>query len=683
MKISKTLAYSSILLAHLALAETALKTDNVVISATGFEQDADSNLRNVIVISGKDLEDKGYTSVEEALSRQAGVQFNRTGNFTNKSTNVDMRGQGNRANAAVKVMIDGVTLNVLDQEKLHAAGVTISPLDSVAIEDIERIEIIPGGGAVLYGNGTRGGAINIITKKNKTPQASISFKEQIFDSGNASSHLNLNFSNQISQNLAFSANISGFGGEGYRDGDKDNGFYAKTKLYVDIDDRQSLNFGFGYFKDSAKSTDSITKAQAEDNPKQRGSTNNSYNITRPEFNTEYKVSLSDIWDINAQAFWQKQQVDIAEGDTGFFSSGNFEDSVQGISLKSKIDYMQNSYFVFGYNFERHKSVTFSNSFSNVWADDRKDTHSIFALDSHQFNDFFALSGGARYEYAKYDQSSRSVTSVGVQSYRSVFDTNSNNFALELTPSFAYSDTGRFYAKYERGYISPTPYQFRQSRRVNNVTQYSMNDNLKSETYDTYELGMSDYLFGFYGLDVALYYTQSKDEITSRSSGSNFHLSQNGFGFYNLDKTIRYGVDINARQDFDGFSFYENFSYVDARISGGDLDKKRIPFVSAYKVSVGADYEIISDLRVFADLIYASKAREDQNNQYWIKEHFVTDIGATYTYEKLSIFAGVKNLFDYKYYLSQSTSTNQTTGVTTTSVLPADGRNYYVEFKYKF
>ncbi|WP_185906671.1 TonB-dependent receptor [Campylobacter sp. MIT 12-8780] len=157
MKISKTLAYSSILLAHLALAETALKTDNVVISATGFEQDADSNLRNVIVISGKDLEDKGYTSVEEALSRQAGVQFNRTGNFTNKSTNVDMRGQGNRANAAVKVMIDGVTLNVLDQEKLHAAGVAISPLDSVAIEDIERIEIIPGGGAVLYGNGTRGG----------------------------------------------------------------------------------------------------------------------------------------------------------------------------------------------------------------------------------------------------------------------------------------------------------------------------------------------------------------------------------------------------------------------------------------------------------------------------------------------------------------------------------------------
>ncbi|ECR1617118.1 TonB-dependent receptor plug domain-containing protein, partial [Campylobacter jejuni] len=70
--------------------------------------------------------------------------------------NIDMRGQGNKSNIAVKVMIDGHAINVLD----NSHGVT--PLDSINLDNVERIEIIPGGGSVLYGSGTRGGVINII-----------------------------------------------------------------------------------------------------------------------------------------------------------------------------------------------------------------------------------------------------------------------------------------------------------------------------------------------------------------------------------------------------------------------------------------------------------------------------------------------------------------------------------------
>lgn len=70
-----------------------------------------------------------------------------------------MRGQGSKSNIAVKVMVNGNAINVLD----NSHGVT--PLESVNLNNIERIEIIPGGGSVLYGSGTRGGVINIITKK--------------------------------------------------------------------------------------------------------------------------------------------------------------------------------------------------------------------------------------------------------------------------------------------------------------------------------------------------------------------------------------------------------------------------------------------------------------------------------------------------------------------------------------
>lgn len=147
MKKQRLLMCSALLLSNLALAQEAHKLENVVISATGFEQNADSNLRNVIVIDKDRLQNKGYTSLSDALSRVAGISFVDFG----LGKNIDLRGQGDKANVAVKVMVDGKPINVLD----NSHGVT--PLDYVNLENVERIEIIPGGGAVLYGNGTRGG----------------------------------------------------------------------------------------------------------------------------------------------------------------------------------------------------------------------------------------------------------------------------------------------------------------------------------------------------------------------------------------------------------------------------------------------------------------------------------------------------------------------------------------------
>ena len=47
-------------------AEEPHKISNVVISSTAFEHDADTNVRQVIVIKGEDLAKKGYTSLEQA-----------------------------------------------------------------------------------------------------------------------------------------------------------------------------------------------------------------------------------------------------------------------------------------------------------------------------------------------------------------------------------------------------------------------------------------------------------------------------------------------------------------------------------------------------------------------------------------------------------------------------------------
>lgn len=168
-----------------------LELDKVVVSASGFEQEADSNLRTVQVISGEELRQRSYTSLEQALARVAGVSFVNTG--TGRS--IDLRGQGTKANVAVKVLVDGRMINVLD----NSHGYT--PLNAVNIANIDRIEIIPGGGAVLYGSGTRGGVINIITKKQTEDSGSVGFSASSYGYGEFSYNADASFAHRFSLTL--------------------------------------------------------------------------------------------------------------------------------------------------------------------------------------------------------------------------------------------------------------------------------------------------------------------------------------------------------------------------------------------------------------------------------------------------------------------------------------------------
>lgn len=78
---------------------------------------------------------------------------------------IDLRGQGGLdgnsagAKANVQILLDGVAINSLETSMVS------SPINTISIDNVERIEVIPGGGSVIYGSGTSGGVINIITKK--------------------------------------------------------------------------------------------------------------------------------------------------------------------------------------------------------------------------------------------------------------------------------------------------------------------------------------------------------------------------------------------------------------------------------------------------------------------------------------------------------------------------------------
>lgn len=676
------------------LNDKAIQMQKVVVSATGFEQDADSNLRNVIIIDGKDLEKKGFNTLEQALERISGISFVNFG----LGRNIDMRGQGSKSNIAVKVMVNGNAINVLD----NSHGIT--PLESINLNNIERIEIIPGGGSVLYGSGTRGGVVNIITKKQKSDAFALNLKGSSYDHGNLGGNLGVYGAKKINNYLTFGFDIQGFNRDGYQ-----KGYFANTKAYLNTSDNSDLTLSYNYFESKNTSSGYLTKAQVQSDPTQKGNSDNITQINRPEIALDYHHYFDDLYEIQLGAFWQNQKIRYLKDEIPMMSTiayqtgSGFEDTLTGINLKNKINYKDDSYFIFSYEFANHDAKRTSLIYYSLPSvinyhkmttlmDMNKQSHSVFALDSHQINDTFSISGGARYEFSTYNtnrsyRNEMSMNGKPPSDTTTLFNTdkNTHNFAFEITPNFKYSDTGNIYTKYERGFISPTPAQFvnRSNSNANGTPPY-YSSNLKAEVFDTFELGISDFWWDFYGFNLTLFYTLSKDEISYL--GNPHSTSGSWWKYYNIDQTRRLGAELNLHQYLfnDSLIIKENLSYLDAKISKGVNNGLRIPYVSKIKATAGVEYAWSKNFSSYIDLSYFSRAKDGgvinentgkMSRNSWIKDYFLTDIGVNYNYKNLQILAGIRNLFDKKYYTYQDSINDQ--------YLAGNGRNYYVEFKYAF
>ncbi|CAD7289640.1 Vitamin B12 transporter BtuB [Campylobacter majalis] len=699
----QTLILSAILYASCLSANQTqdIKLDQIIISTSGFSQNADENLRNITIITSDELQNKGYTSLTDALKRIASVSFVNSG----LGDNIDMRGQGAKANVAVKVLLDDRVINVLD----NAHGVT--PINSINIDNIERIEIIAGGGAVLYGNGTRGGVINIITKRKTTDSAYLGTKLHTFESQNSlGSNFNLGFSKQLNENFSFGTDVDVFNKNRFRDGEKSKGVYLSNKLNLDIGDDTKAGISYNFYSTTDHETGNVSKNKITKDNKAKGDDEIISKTTRPEISLNLQHTFTDEFKASANIYYQNQNIKFKRNKSPMNARGmttivdgdgsGFKDTKTGVNLKGKYDYGNKSYTILGYEFIKHKANRYrvmSYDIPRVIShkmitdiDMTKTSNSVFLLNSHQFNKNFNLSGGIRYEQAKYDTSRDYLSSMTTMmpppapkttKTHQIYNANrtTNNYVIDITPSFAYSNSGRVYFKYERGFISPSPAQLTNKSQTHGY--YTAN--LNAEIFDTLEVGLKDNILNLSDIKLSIYHTKTKDEI---AYVGNPHARGGGYWtYYNIDQTRRIGVELELSQAINSrLSLYQNLSYIDAKITKGVNDGKRIPYVSKIKTNIGINYEIMPDLNVFANAVYLSKSLDGgsvesntgkmQNNQY-MKGHFLTDISLSYTHKNFEFNTGVKNVFNKEYYSYQNANND--------SYLPAQGRSYYAEFKYKF
>ena len=459
-------------------------------------------------------------------------------------------------------------------------------------------------------------------------------------------------------------------GNGYRRGDKRDGENLRGGFTYNIADNQTLRFRATRYKEESNETSGITKAQLEQDRKQPGTTLTDSTLDRTEYSLNYEIKPTDNLTFSLLGYNQKTirdyDQDSPAGRMTHKTDGQFKDRKTGVDLKGKYNYGVGD-IIFGYEYIKNNSNRSAYGAmymrnrrlfptSTIDIDLQKNTHSAFVQGRHSFTNKLDGILGYRYEHADYDIYRTDGTNVINKKSKK------NNSAYETGLNFKYSDTGNIYAKYERGYRSPSP-----TEMVDKSARYGyVLNNLKSEKYDTYEIGIKD-MVGPSFVSLTGFYTKKNDEILINMLGHGINWT-----YKNLQETERKGVELFAEQYFGPFRVNESVSYVDAKISKGADKNKKIPYVSKTKATLGTNYEIVKGLNLMADLNYFSNSVDSDYEK--IKGYSTTDLGISYAHKTgLGVQAGIKNVFDKKYYKYKSGD----------SYVPESERTYYIGVSYNF
>ena len=213
--------------------------DQMVVTATRYEKRDVEVAASTEVLDTKKLEQTGATNLYDALKFGAGLEAHQYGpagsSMGNMTSKIVMRGNAN----GTLVLVNGIPLNTRGTYDLT----------DIPVENIERVEIVRGGGSVLYGSEAMGGVINIITKKagkiNNSIKAVAGNYKKGYEVASSGDKYILSFSRDYYKKFENSSiNYKGF--------DTDRRAYTKNNLFASVN--LAKDFTLNYMHTETKNT---------------------------------------------------------------------------------------------------------------------------------------------------------------------------------------------------------------------------------------------------------------------------------------------------------------------------------------------------------------------------------------------------------------------------------------------
>ncbi|BEO94422.1 TonB-dependent receptor (plasmid) [Fusobacterium vincentii] len=497
----KLLVLLTILSSIMAYAEDTIELDQTTVkgSKTSDYTAPPKEQKNTFVITQERIREKNYKNVEDILRDAPGVVVQNTA----FGPRIDMRGSGEKSLSRVKVLVDGISINPTEETMASL------PINAIPVESIKKIEIIPGGGATLYGSGSVGGVVSISTNSNVT-------RDNFFMDLNYGSYDNRNFGfaggYNFNKNLYVNYGFSYLNSEDYREHEeKENKIYLLGFDYK-INAKNRFRFQSRFSDIKQDSSNQIPVEELKNNRRKAG-LNMDIDTKDKSYTFDYEYRPTQNITLSTSLYKQEQDRNInteSIDDIKIIASNRrfshitqekifydvksemqakFEEDKKGLKVKAKFDYNlvgdNASETILGYDYQtstnKRKSLVQSETlknyydssiggFRNLDSTDRspiinkvdmkmtKKSEGMYIFNKWGLSNWLDVTLGGRIERTKYngyrENGPNVMPYVTPEKKRIDTDEKLTNYAGELGFLFKYNDTGRIYTRYERGFVTP-------------------------------------------------------------------------------------------------------------------------------------------------------------------------------------------------------------------------------------
>jgi len=641
------------------LAQTGA-AENILVTATRLDQVNTRARGNTTIITAADIENSTAQTLPELLGREAGVLTRSLFGNNGTSATVDIRGFGAASTQNTLILLDGRRLNDVDLSSVN--------FGTIPLQSIERIEITRNSGAVLYGDGAVGGAINIITRQPEKAGTTTFIKA---GAGNLDTQkLDAHVSHNSGAFAAF-VGLHGVSSDGYRDNNDlneksinsdfrynhaNNQYFIKFDWFdqdQDLPGVRNVNPGLGIdqLKDDRRGTNT-----PDDFADQKG-----YNIN-PGFSHYWDNGTEAIIDFGYRK--KNQKAFFGDYDFGGLFSSYLDSELKTFSFTPRLItphrlFGKQSQTIVGldyYNsdYDSDRSLNRSTNSSPIHRIhiDQKST-GIYADSTTTVATDTTVNLGARMQWIK-------------QKGKDKFDPNApgaDPFFDNQAPDFDDSHSiPMFEAGVEKQFISSTSgyLKWTRSARVATVDELFEFDPttfarvfspLDPQTGNGVDLG-THYKQGRYSGTANAYYMRLKNEI---------HFNPATFENVNLDPTERYGIELNGTVDInDRFSLQGNYTYMRSKFTDGPFDGNNVPLVPKNKATLAGTWqpEPATDLILAINYVDSKYFDNDQSNTFGekIPSYTTVDAKLSHLYRGFRMTAEVNNIFEEEYYEYGASST---------------------------
>jgi len=576
--------------------DTSLLIDDIVIQQNRLSSPYNQQARFIDIITNDEINKSGASSISELLQLNAALDVRHRG--TN-GVQADLSIRGGSFNQ-VLILIDGIKMSD-PQTGHHNMNLPVS------MNLIERIEVIKGPAAKIYGQNAFSGAVNIITKKNAPTGVNLSLDYSSYNtiSTGVSAALKTSKSNHlISYNYTDS--------QGYGEGRDDSDGYGQNRDY-----NMHHIFLQNRFKLSQNSTIDITGGLVDNKFGANGFYANpdfmdQYEEVRTGYGAVTYKYFSNNFSIRTNSYWRNNK------DHYVFIRSNpsvFENNHTSNSIGNEIHLSHNNKLgTTGLGVEYILEDLESN---NLGSRERKNLGIYLEHEMSLLNDRLNIIPGIYFN--KFDDRSLKLF-PGVDLNYTLNDYTQLYGVIGISnriPTY----TNLFYSSpFERG-----------------------NENLKDERTLSYEIGYK----AFYKknvLQVGLFVQNNKDLIDWVKTAEEEDIWQ----ATNFSQVNNIGIDLSYRSDLSNITRYLGnlilgYTYISSSI--GEMDD---PLISRYALE-HLKHQLVANLniRVIPDKLTLNLVGR-YNDRVNLDDYTLVDSKLTFGAEKWNIYAYANNLFDIEY-----------------------------------